>query len=53
MYVDEKKLVDLANQVNGAFKLLQDELDNLKGKVEALEESSVAPKKPLKLAKVK
>ena len=52
MYVDEKKLVDLANQVNGAFKLLQDELDNLKGKVAALEAPKEKPK-ALKLAKSK
>ena len=44
MYVDESRLVDLAKQVNGAFKLLQDELDNLKAKVATLEEPKAVPK---------
>ena len=46
MYVDEKRLVDLADQVNAAFKLLQDELVVLKGRVEALEVPKVSAKVP-------
>ena len=60
MYVDKRELVDLANQVNVAFKALQEEMTLLKAKMEALEAPSVAtgvvPKvapKPLKLAKGK
>jgi len=50
MYVDKKELVDLANQVNVAFKALQEEMTLLKAKMEALEVPSVATKVVPKVA---